>query len=150
MRNNIKRFRLGKKWRLKDLGDAVGVSANMISKWEIGSADPSPAQQQSVAIALDKSATMVFPDFALDVQIPKGFVETSTIAGLRRSANVHVGDRMIVKVVGSTENGSVFRPATVVETGPWFFRVQLDRSGYCQCVHYQAFLTENNVRRMRK
>ena len=153
MRNNIKRFRQEKGLLQRELGAIIGVHKSVIGQWECGTRNPSPAQQKDLAIALDVSPiTRMFPDFVPNsptalVQGMRSARDISTMGGLRQSADIKMGEKMMVKLSKITGEGGTYVPGTVVQITPNWFRVKIDKSGFSTCIHYQAFLTENDVRR---
>ena len=147
MRNRIKQVRTARGMTHKQLGALVGVSYSRISVWEQGRERPSPALQQDLAIALGVSISKLFPDYVPEPPSPKR-MEICTAGGLRQSAAVQVGQQMWGRMAlyGGAEES--WRPCTVVEARPGWFRVVLDKSGISECFTYQAFLTEGGLRRM--
>lgn len=55
--------------------------------------------------------------------------------GMRRKANVHVGQRFVMTYPGLEYGNNL--PCTVVELGENWFRVKYD-AGWCECFHYQC------------
>ena len=154
MRNNIKRYRLEQGLLQRELAEILRVHKSILGMWEMGTRDPSPAQQIDIAVALECPVKTIFPDFvaAEPVRMNKGADrrEISTMGGLRQTARISKGEKMLVRLANVAGEGSTFVPGTVVQITPSWFRVKLDKSGYSTCVHYQAFLTENDVRRLKK
>ena len=156
MRNHIKRLRIEKGLTQGELGQMVGMPSHFISRWELGTSDPSPALQQDIAIALGMTITRVFPDYV--PYVPPEDVDRrriSTLESLRRAANVKVGDRMIIRISGGEKlpedrySVPIYTQGTVAQINPRWFRVVTDK-GYSTCVLYQAFLSENDVRRLQE
>lgn len=147
MRNRIKQARTAKGLTQKQLGREVGVSHVRVSMWERGREIPSPAQMQDIAITLGTSISSIFPDYVGKEPPSPGRLEISTLAGLRKSAEVQVGQKMLRRISLHGE-GDAWRPATVVQTYPRFFRICMDKSGYSECINYQAFLCGEGIRRM--
>lgn len=159
MRNNIKRFRQERGLLQRELASIIGVSKEAISDWEVGDRNPSRDQQKAVSVALKVPLNRLFPDYSPEEPEKTVIggngkfakrVEVSTMNGLRQSARIRMGEKMIVKLANVSGEGSSFVPGTVVQITPNWFRVRLDKSGYSTCVHYQAFLSENDVRRATK
>lgn len=121
-----------------------------------GNVGASPPQMQDIAIAFSVAIESVFPDYKPSNgafnKLPR---EISTMAGLRQSARIKMGEDMIVRVNvgqahGPGDDGDVrFMHGKVVQITPSWFRVQTDK-GWSTCIHYQAFLTERSVRRATK
>lgn len=153
MRNNIKRYRLEKGLLQRELGDAIGVHKAVISQWEQGTRAPSPAQQLDIAVVLEHSVKDIFPDH--EPETPVMVVKhsdrrnISTMGALRKRANIRMGEKMAVRLTNVADYGTTFVPATVVQIRPDWFRVRTDNSGFSVCVHYQEFLSENDVRRVK-
>lgn len=162
MRNNIKRFRQEKFLLQRELASIIGVSKETISDWEVGDRDPTYSQQKALAVALKVPVHRLFPDWVPEPSAPKE-VDTlvyyvgkgkqpkryhvCTMNGLRQSARIKMGEKMIVRLKSVTDDGTTFVSGHVVQITPNWFRVKMDKSGYSTCVHYQAFLAENDVRR---
>lgn len=165
MRNNIKRFRQERGLLQRELASIIGVSKEAISDWEVGDRNPSRDQQKAVSVALKVPLNRLFPDYSPEEPEKTVIggngkfakrVEVSTMNGLRQSARIRMGEKMIVRLnVGQacgsgTDDGNVrFLRGKVVQIAPNWFRVQTDK-GWSTCVHYQAFLTESTVRRAKK
>lgn len=157
MRNYIKQYRLAFGLSQRELGETIGVSQAAISQWEAETLDPHPPQMQDLAIAFGVSIERVFPDYKpSNGAYNKHPRYISTMAGLRQSAHIKMGEDMIVRISVGQAHGSgkddgdvKFLHGKVVQITPDYFRVQTDK-GWSTCVHYQAFLTERSVRRAPK
>lgn len=157
MRNNIKGYRLAFGLNQRQLAEMIGVSQAAISQWEAGTLDPHPPQMQDLAIAFGVAIESVFPNYKpFTGAFNKQPREISTMAGLRHSAHIKMGEDMIVRVnvgqahgSGTDDGGVRFLHGKVVQITPDWFRVKTDK-GWSTCVHYQAFLTETSVRRATK
>ena len=149
MRNYIKKHREEADLTREQLGEMIGVSKSTISNWERDLTDPTPTQRQDVAMALGVSMSDVFPRFRIDTGTsPSAGKKTlESYDTLRLNSRVNVGDRMLVKLVNVSDFGQTFVPGKVVQCTPYWFRVQLNKTGSSVCFTYQEFLTDSAIRR---
>ena len=149
MRNNIKKIREELDITGRELVEKLGISPSTLTDWEKEKTEPSPSQQQDVAMALGVSMSDVVPRVRINVGMQGLKLATETYASLRELSRVRMGDRMLVRLANVADFGQTFVPGKVVQLTPYWFRVKLDKTGASTCYTYQEFMTDSSIRRIR-
>lgn len=133
------------KTRLKQIRTAAGLTQRQVAqrarvplaayeKYEQGAFLPREERRQALACALDAPVRRLWPQ--LDGQRPDPPESVLTVKRLRQRADVRVGDAQVSRMPTSGER----IPCTVVQTGPYWFRVRWNHSGVSECYCYHALL----------
>jgi transcriptional regulator with XRE-family HTH domain len=149
MRNNIKKIREELGITGRELAEKLGISPSTLHSWERENTEPTPSQQQDVAMALGVSMSDAFPHVRINVGRNGIKLAAETYASLRETSRVRMGDRMLVRLANVADFGQTFVPGKVVQLTPYWFRVELDKTGASVCYTYQEFMTDSSIRRIR-
>ena len=149
LRNYINKYRQEADLSQQALGEMIGVTRSVVNNWEKDLTDPTPTQQQDIAMALGVSMRDVFPRFHLNVGVVNEKRTLESYDTLRLNSRIKEGDKMLVKLINVADFGQTFVPGRVVQCTPYWFRVKLDKTGASVCFTYQEYMTDTSIRRVK-
>lgn len=145
IRSRVKEFREAQGLTQKALANSVGIGVSQIYSFERGTLCPNPDTRRHMCAILNTTETDLWPDGVREdmypIHRPHRVTPISpedmyTGDSIRRSANIHVGDKVRVKI-GVDLSDTSYAICTVVEENERWFRVVSDRIGWSECFPYQ-------------
>lgn len=150
---NLRELRMAMELSIAKLSKLIGIPASTLTYIENGSSYPRADRRKLIADFFSRTEDEIWPKgvdgkpiarvqprhyvIKPSYSAPQGPFYTSET--LPQAANVHVGDRLRIRV-GAAVGDTIYGNCIVEALYPHFFLVRFDHTGVRECFHYQAAL----------